>query len=95
MSVPLQRYRPSERAYRESPAAPEYGHTDQVRKVQDQGRIAWQGRNWRVGKAFIGERVAVRASDTLDGVHDVFWSTWRIARIDLRSLTVSSGRILD
>ena len=95
MSVPLQRYRPSERAYSESPAAPEYGDTDQVRKVHDQGRIAWQGRNWRVGKAFIGERVAVRASDTLDGVHDVFWSTWRIARIDLRSLTVSSGRILD
>jgi len=95
MCVPLQRYRPSERAYCEHPAVPEYGDTDQVRKVQDQGRIAWQGRNWRVGKAFIGERVAVRADAVLDGVHNVFWSIWRIARIDLRSLTVSSGRILD
>jgi hypothetical protein len=57
--------------------------------------MAWQGRNWRVGKAFIGERVAVRASDGPDGIHDVFWSTWRIARIDLRSLSVCSGRILD
>jgi transposase InsO family protein len=95
MCVPLQRYRPSERTYCEHPAAPEYSDTDQVCKVQDQGRIAWQGRNWRVGKAFIGEPVAVRANDALDGVHDVFWSTWRIARINLHSLSVCSGRIFD
>jgi len=95
MCVPLQRYRPSERAYCEHPVAPEYGDADLVRKVQDQGRIAWQGRNWRVGKAFIGERVAIRPDGALDGVHDVFWSIWRIARINLRSMTVSSGRILD
>ena len=95
MCVPLQRYRPSQRAYCERPAAPEYGDADQVRKVQQHGRITWEGRNWRVGKAFIGEPVAVRADGALDGVHDVFWSTWRIARIDLRSMSVCSGKILD
>ena len=95
MCVPLQRYRPSQRPYCERPAVPEYGDADQVRKVQQHGRIAWQGRNWRVGKAFIGEPVAVRADGVVDGVHDVFWGTWRIARIDLRSMTVCSGRILD
>ena len=95
MQVPLQRYRPSQRAYCEHPAAPEYGDGDQVRKVQDQGRMTWKGHDWRVGKAFIGERVAVRADAALDGVYEVFWSTWRIARIDLRAMTVSSGRILE
>lgn len=95
MGVPLQRYRPSQRAYCEHPQAPEYGDGDQVRKVQDKGLISWRGRNWRVGGAFIGERVAVRADQAHEGLHDVFWSTWRIARIDLRSLTASWGRIIE
>ena len=33
--------------------------------------MTWQGRNWRVGKAFIGEPVAVRADGVVDGVHAV------------------------
>jgi hypothetical protein len=50
--------------------------------------MTWQGRNC------VWERppVAVRVDGAFDGVHDVFWSTWRI---DLRSMTVGSGRILD
>lgn len=91
MQVPLARYRPSARAYCPAPPAPEYGPGEIVRAVHEHGRIAWQGRAWRVGKAFVGERVAIRASE-LEGHYDVFWSTCRIARIDLRTQSVATGR---
>lgn len=91
MQVPLTRYRPSPRAYCEAPPAPQYAADDIVRAVQDLGRITWKGQAWRVGKAFAGERVAIRATP-LDGHYDVFWRTHRIACIDLHTRSVATGR---
>ncbi len=93
MGVPIERYRPSAREYLERPASPHYDSGDQVRVVHDQGRIGWRGENWRIGKAFIGEQVAIRAS-TEDGQYDVYWNTYRIARIDMATRTVSAGKSL-
>ena len=95
MQVPVQRYRPSVRTCCEHPAAPEYDSAEVVRQVQDQGRISWRGRNWRVGKAFIGEQVALRPQACNDGCYDVLWGTLRIARIDLNDQSVIAGRIID
>lgn len=93
MQVPSARYRASRREYVERPAAPEYRSGDQVRTVHEQGRIGWHGGNWRIGKAFIGERVAIRPSPD-EGHYDVYWSTYRIARIDMTTRTVTAGRAL-
>ncbi len=92
MQVPLQRYQPSSRAYCEAPPAPQYGPGDIVRAVYEHGRIDWKGQTWRVGKAFVGERVAIRAG-LLDGHYDVFWSTCRIACINLHTRSVTTGRL--
>ncbi|MBB3342474.1 transposase InsO family protein [Luteimonas sp. RC10] len=93
MGVPVDRYRPSARDYVEHPAPPEYGDSDEVRLVHEHGRIAWRGRNWKVGKAFVGERVAIRPT-LEDGRYEVYWSTCRVARIDLVTGQVNAGRVL-
>ena len=94
MQVPLVRYRASPRAYCEQPAAPEYASGELVRQVQKQGAISWKGRLWKVGKAFKGEQVAIRAHLTQDGCFEVFWSTLRIACIDLRDQSIQAGRVI-
>lgn len=93
MDVPSDRYRPSSRDYIERPAPPEYGNGDVVRTVHAHGRISWRGEAWRVGKAFVGERVAIRPTGG-DGQYEVYWSTCRIARIDLATGQVNAGRAL-
>lgn len=93
MGVPVDRYRPSPRDYVERPAPPDYGEGAEVRVVHEHGRIAWRGQNWKVGKAFVGERVALRPT-TEDGRYEVYWSTCRVARIDLTTGQVDAGRAL-
>jgi transposase InsO family protein len=83
MAVPASRYRESPRAFPEALPAFEYDSTDQVRKVQADGKIFFRNREYRVGKAFRGYPVAVRAT-TDDGVYQVFFATHRIAQVDLR-----------
>lgn len=58
--VPIDRYRPSHRAFPEVLPPVEYDQTDQVRKVASNGTIGYQGQTYKIGKAFIGQRVAVR-----------------------------------
>lgn len=42
----------------------EYAADDQIRTVDGSGRISLRGRVYRVGKAFHGQRVAVRPTTT-------------------------------
>ena len=93
MGVPADRYRSSTREFIERPARPEYGEGDDVRVVYMHGRIAWRGKTWKIGKAFVGERVAIRPSGE-DAQHDVYWSTCRVARINLATGHVNAGRSL-
>lgn len=88
MQTPVQRYTPSPRAYRDTPAPIEYGADDQLRKVQHGGWFSYRGKAYRVGKAFHGELVALRPSQT-DGVLNVFFCNQSIAQINLTSTTNS------
>ena len=91
MQVPATRYSSSPREYQEQPAAPEYDDGDVVRKVQVKGEIYWRNREYTVGKAFYGRSVAIRET-TEGGIHDVYWSRHRIARIDLNLQIVTAGK---
>ena len=82
MDVPASRYMPASRAFIETPAPIEYPVGDQVRRVCAAGRISFKGRSYRLGKAFAGERVGIRATTT-DGILQVFYSHQCIAKIDL------------
>lgn len=91
MQVPATRYSSSPREYQEQQMAPEYADADVVRKVQAKGEINWRNREYSIGKAFHGLSVAIRET-TEDGIHDVYWSSHRIARIDLNLQIVTTGK---
>jgi len=82
MAVPASRYQPSQRSFPEQLPPLEYGATDQVRKVQTDGKISFRNREFRLGKAFRGYLVALRPT-TRDGVYEVYFATHRISQIDL------------
>jgi transposase InsO family protein len=79
---PGSRYRVSPRAYSEVPPAVEYASGDLVRRTGQGGLISFCGRKYRIGRAFTGELVALRAA--ADGVWDVYYCLQRIATLDLR-----------
>jgi transposase InsO family protein len=79
--TPAACYQPSSRPFPVTLPSIDYGPGDQVRKVQDKGRIAFRGREFRVGRGFIGEPVALRPAD--DGVWDVYYCHQKIGQIDL------------
>jgi len=83
LAVPASRYRPSDRPFPAALPAWEYGPTDAVRKVSCDGTISFKGKPIDLGKAFRGERVAVRPT-VEDGVFDVYFGVHRVAQADLR-----------
>jgi transposase InsO family protein len=82
--VPAGRYQHSSRELPEKAPEPEYPSTDHVRRVQSLGEISFRGRALRVGSAFRGEAVALRASEE-EGVWKVYYYKQRVGSVDLRS----------
>ena len=84
LAVPADRYRMSERSYPEVLPAIDYAPGDNVRSVDLNGRISFQGWIWRVGKAFRGELIALRPTIT-DGVFSVHYCTHQLGTIDVNN----------
>jgi putative transposase len=53
-----------------------------VRKVQDKGKFTYQGRIWKISKAFRGYAVGLRPTSQ-DGCFDVYFCQHKIALINL------------
>lgn len=79
---PASRYRPSPRAMPDRLPQVSYDEGETVRIVPAKAYIRFKGRLWRVPKAFVGERLAIRASNA-DGRYGVFFASHQIADIDL------------
>lgn len=82
--MPASRYRPSARAYPEQLPVVECDGWEEVRKVQDRGRVEFRGRRFRVPRAFRGFPVALRPLDR-DGCWGIYFTTECIAAIDLQA----------
>lgn len=82
MATPASRYTMSPRAYPSVLPPIEYGPTDLVRKVQQDGIIYFKGRECPVGRAFHGYPVGVRPT-LADGIFDVFFCHQKVAHVDL------------
>ncbi len=76
---PATRYRPSARPFRSALPPIDYERGDEVRKVQQKGRISFRGQEYLVSRAFVGEPVALRASG--EGVWDVYYCHQRVGRV--------------
>ena len=83
MKVPAERYQPSARQYIKNLPPIEYAPDDQVRKVQQGGWISYKGREYRIPKAFYGQRVAVRPTVS-DGLYDVYFCNQKIALLNVK-----------
>ena len=71
LRVPGSRYEASRRSFPEQLPKLEFSPIDIVRKVQRNGWFSFQGREWRISKAFQGERVGVRPT-----VQESVWEVW-------------------
>ena len=83
LEPPASRYRPSPRAFPERLPPVEYASDLRVSKVQADAEIRFHGRQFKVGKAFIGLPVAIRPTLT-DGVFHLLFAHSVIRTIDLR-----------
>ncbi|HEX9022372.1 MAG TPA: IS481 family transposase [Geobacteraceae bacterium] len=86
MEAPVTRYQVSQRPYPEVLPYIEYGPDDHVRKVQAQGEISFQGKEFRVSKALRGYPVALRPTNN-DGKYSLFFCHQKLKEIDLKTVT--------
>jgi transposase InsO family protein len=84
LEVPASRYRPSAQRFPARLPEMEYGPEDQVRKVQQGGAIYFNNRIFKVGKAFVGQPLALRPTMT-EGLYQVFFGGYQIKQLDLRA----------
>lgn len=85
LDVPGKHYQRSRREYSETlPLADYSGAGVEVRKVDQNGSIALWGENWKIGKAFAGQRVAIEPTPA-DGVYHVLFHGSVIKKLDRTS----------
>jgi len=89
MQVPASRYKLSRVVYPEQLPPIEYPAVGTqgvvaIRKVQGRGELYYRGKEWGVSKAFRGQEVAMKETDT-DGVLDVYFCHHKVSRIDMRT----------
>jgi len=82
LATPASRYVPSPRLFPEVLPPITYEPEDRVRKVDQSGKIYFQNRVFRVGKAFRHQPVAIRPAE-MDGHFDVFFCKQKVAQINL------------
>lgn len=81
--TPVTRYRQSARPFPETVAPFDYGPEMQLRRVDANGRLHFQGRQFKLGRALSGRPVGLRAM-LPDGCFAVFFCGHQLARVDLR-----------
>jgi len=79
---PVQRYTPSPRPYPGTLRPIEYDSSFAVRRVQHMGVISFEGREFRLPKAFRGYAVGLREAEE-DGAWDVYFLEHHIGQITL------------
>jgi transposase InsO family protein len=93
MATPAERYRASSRSFPETLPPIEYGPEDIVRKADQNGDIRFKGRRIRLGKAFRGQPIALRAT-VEDGIYSIHFCAQQIGTIDLTTNAASDcGRV--
>ncbi len=82
LETPATRYQPSLRPFPDQLPAIEYPAGLVVRHVQQGGLVYFQGREFRIGRAFTGYPIGLQPTQ-VEGVFDVVFGHHHIARIDL------------
>lgn len=83
LQTPISRYQVSHRNYPETLPTVQYAATVETRQVDGNGWFSYRGKNWKVGRAFGGQTIGLRPTQT-DGVLEVLFLTQVIKELDLR-----------
>jgi transposase InsO family protein len=83
LDVPTKHYKPSNRIFPEKIKSFEYQSSDHVRKVCKLGKISFKNKDYRIGKAFSGERLVLKESKD-DGKYEVYYCNHLIRIINLK-----------
>jgi transposase InsO family protein len=78
--VPVAHYNPSTRRYPEIIPSVEYDDSCDVRKVMDKGIISFKGKEFKVGRAFVGEYVGIKPIK-IDGEYEIFFCNQSLRKI--------------
>lgn len=94
MQVPASRYKPSGVEYPEQLPPIEYPAVGTqgvvaIRRVQGNGQLNYRGKEWALGKAFRGQEVELKQTDT-DGVMEVYFCRHKVGMIDMRACLCGS-----
>lgn len=92
LDVPAQHYKPSERIFTEKIKDWDYGSEYELRKIKSTGFVTYGSQGYFLSESFGGKTIAIKPSSK-DGLLNVFYRQFRIARIDLKERTVISRRI--
>jgi transposase InsO family protein len=83
LKPPASRYQVSVRPFPEALPPIEYDHQDLVRKVQSNGEISFQGKEYRIGRGLRGFPVGLRRTEQ-EGRWDMYFCHQQIGQIDAR-----------
>jgi transposase InsO family protein len=83
LNTPVTRYRVSQRSYPETLPPVVYAPGVEVRRADCNGEIYFRGKAWKVGKAFTGQNIGLRATAT-DGIYDVLFMVHVVKQLNLR-----------
>lgn len=83
MEVPASRFQISKRSFPESLPPIEYGSTDTIRKVQNNGVVHFKGREFQVPRALVGFPIALRTQAQCDGLFELYFVRQLVMVINL------------
>ena len=83
LEVPGKRYQPSRHSYPEQLPPLEYDSGLEVRRVSYMGQIRFECKCHMIGKAFVGQDVALRPTDD-EGVYAILFGPFVIKKLDVR-----------
>ena len=82
MRCPVQKYKISEKPYKENMPAIEYLTGDEVKKVDGNGGICFRGQWYQLGRPLRGEYIALRP--VRDNEWDIYYVNSRLCRFKLK-----------
>ncbi|MGM0589648.1 MAG: IS481 family transposase [Bacteroidota bacterium] len=85
MDPPAKHYKASCITYSDHLPPINYGPSDIVRKVNAEGRISYQNKQYRVGRAFCGQHVALRAIPEENDKKKVYFCHQHIRTLDFKN----------
>lgn len=90
--VPASRYSPSSKKYSSIISDWDYGLGNDIRQIKNSGYLTFAGQGFYLSEGLSGKKIAITPTDD-DGVFNLIFRQFRVAKLNLNTKTISSRRI--